>query len=97
MGDKTLTLGFRFTDRNEEVTLEARNGVLIFREGMPRDTYDATLVASRKDFLMGVIGKEPLAQKIASGDAVIEGDPLAFVQFSSWLQPPTRDFNIVTP
>lgn len=97
MGDKTLTLGFRFTDRNEEVTLEARNGVLIFREGMPRDTYDATLVASRKDFLMGVIGKEPLQQKIASGDAVIEGDPLAFVQFSSWLQPPTRDFNIVTP
>ena len=97
MGANTLTLGFKFTDLGEEVTLEAHNGVLVYREGLVADSYDATLSVTRKDFLFGMTGKEPLAGKIASGAASIEGNPLAFAMFASWIAPPTRDFNIVTP
>lgn len=97
VGTRSLRLGFVFPDRDEEVTVTVRNGVLIHQHRLMDELYDATLTVTRTDLLLGLAGVEPLAGKIASGAASIEGNPLAFAQFAAMLDRPAADFPIVTP
>lgn len=96
-GDGAVTLGFVFPDRNEQVTVTVRNGVLIHRPSAPPATADAVLTINRADFMAGVMGGQPLAAKVASGEAKMTGNPAAFTRFMGWIERPTPNFAIVTP
>jgi len=97
VGDGKVKLAFVFTDRKETVFVSVENGVLIHQPITPPGPVDATLTISRADFLQSVLGGAPLAPKIASGAAKIDGDIGALHKFASWMSPPRGDFAIVTP
>ena len=96
-GETPIRLGFTFPEREESVTVTVRNGVLI-HEHKPHDgEYDAKLTIKRGDLLLGMLGETPIAQRIASGEASMEGNPMAFAKFARIFDRPTGDFPIVTP
>ncbi|MEL0254193.1 MAG: alkyl sulfatase C-terminal domain-containing protein, partial [Novosphingobium sp.] len=57
----------------------------------------ATLTVRYADLLAALFAGQPLAAKVASGEAKIEGDPAAFARLVSWLDKPDPAFAIVTP
>jgi alkyl sulfatase BDS1-like metallo-beta-lactamase superfamily hydrolase len=95
-GDAKLRLAFVFPDRNAQVTVTVANGVLIHRPGVV-GTPDATLTIKYADLVAALLRGQPLAPKIASGEARIEGRMAAFAQLVSWIDKPTPPFAIVTP
>lgn len=95
-GDAKLRLAFVFPDRNAQVTVTVANGVLIHRPGVI-GAADATLTIKYADLVAALLRGQPLAPKIASGEAKIEGQPAAFAQLVSWIDKPTPPFAIVTP
>jgi alkyl sulfatase BDS1-like metallo-beta-lactamase superfamily hydrolase len=97
VGDGKVRLAFVFTDRKETVYVTVENGVLIHQPINPPGPVDATLTISRADFLQSVLGGAPLAPKVASGAAKIDGDAGALQRFASWMSPPRGNFAIVTP
>lgn len=97
VGDGKVKLAFVFTDRQETVFVSVENGVLIHQPITPPGPVDATLTISRADFLQSVLGGAPLAPKVASGAAKIDGDAGALQRFASWMSPPRGNFAIVTP
>ena len=95
-GDAKLRLAFVFPDRNAQVTVTVANGVLVHRPGVA-GTPDATLTIKYADLVAALLRGQPLAPKIASGEAKIEGQPAAFAQLVSWIDKPAPPFAIVTP
>lgn len=95
-GDGALTLGFVFPDKAQEHTISVANGVLIHRPGL-RQGRQATLTVNYSDLLAALFAGQPLAAKVASGDAKIEGDPAALARLVGWLDKPDPAFAIVTP
>lgn len=94
--DGALTLGFDFPDKASRFTVTVANGVLVHRSGL-RDGRQATLTVRYADLLGALFAGQPLAAKVASGEAKIEGDPAAFARLVSWLDKPDPAFAIVTP
>lgn len=72
------------------------NGVLVHRPG-PREGRHATLTVNYNDLLAALFAGKPLAAKVASGDAKIDGDPAAFARLIGGLDKPDPAFEIVTP
>jgi len=95
-GDGALTLGFVFPDKAEEYTISVANGVLVHRPGL-RDGRQATLTVRYADLLAALFAGQPLAAKVASGEARIEGDPATLARLVGWLDKPDPAFAIVTP
>ncbi len=58
---------------------------------------NATLTVNYPDLLDALFAGTPLAAKIQSGAAKIEGDPAVFARLASWLDKPDPAFAIVTP
>lgn len=94
--DGTVAVGFVFPDKQSQHTVTVANGVLVHRPGL-RDGRQATLTVRYVDLLAALFSGKPLANKIASGEAKIEGDPAAFARLIGWLDKPDPAFNIVTP
>jgi len=57
---------------------------------------DATFTVNRSDFLGSIFGGAPLAAKVASGEAKVEGDPAALLKLLGWMDRPAGNFPIVT-
>ncbi|MCY1671023.1 MBL fold metallo-hydrolase [Novosphingobium sp. SL115] len=95
-GDSAVALGFAFPDKAQEYTVSVANGVLVHRPGL-RDGRQATLTVRYADLVSALFTGQPLAAKVASGDARIEGDPAAFARLIGWLDKPDPSFPIVTP
>ncbi len=95
-GDRAVSLGFVFTDRDAQYTVTVANGVLVHRPGL-RDAREATLTVRYADLLAALFAGQSLAAKVAAGEARIEGDPTAFARLIGWLDKPDPSFNIVTP
>lgn len=95
-GDSSASLGFVFPDKAQEHTITVTNGVLIHRPGL-RDGRQATLTVRYADLLAALFAGKPLAAKVASGEATIDGDPAAFARLTGWLDKPDPTFAIVTP
>lgn len=94
--DGSTSLGFVFPDKGQDWTVTIANGVLVHRKGL-RDGRQATLTVRYADLLAALFTGQPLAAKVASGEAKIEGDPAAFARLVGWLDKPDPAFNIVTP
>ncbi|KPF91272.1 alkyl sulfatase [Novosphingobium sp. AAP83] len=95
-GDNALTLGLVFPDKQEQHTVSVANGVLIHRSGL-REGRQATLTVAYKDLLTALFAGQPLAAKLASGEAKLEGDAAVLGRLVSWLDKPDPAFAIVTP
>jgi alkyl sulfatase BDS1-like metallo-beta-lactamase superfamily hydrolase len=85
-----------FPDRGETTTVTVENGVLIHEPHAAGGPVDATLTVNRADFLAAVLAGQPLAAKIASGQAKIEGDPRALQRLVGWLDRPQPNFPLVS-
>lgn len=94
--DGNLHIAFDFPDRKEQITVTVANGVLIHRPGII-GTPGATLHVRYDDLLGAFLKGEPLASKIASGAARIEGDARLFTRLLGWVDQPDPAFAIVTP
>ena len=95
-GADRLKLEFIFPDRNEKTYVTIENGVLIHRPIAAPELVDGTMTVNRTDFLASVMAGAPLAAKVASGAAKIEGSAAAFAKLQSWMDPPKGNFPIVT-
>lgn len=94
---RTIKLNWNFTDINGQHLLALENSVLNSFPGMQAKDVDATITLKRATLNELLSGKAKPAQKIASGEIVIEGnkeklgEPLSLQDlFDPW-------FNIVTP
>ena len=94
--DGSASLGFVFPDKGQDWTVTIANGVLVHRKGL-RGGRQATLTVRYSDLLAALFAGQPLAAKVASGEAKIEGDPAAFARLVGWLDKPDPAFAIVTP
>jgi alkyl sulfatase BDS1-like metallo-beta-lactamase superfamily hydrolase len=95
-GDAKLRVIFAFPERNERFLVQVRNGVLTAEEAGEGTRADATLTLPRPLLLQSLFTGAPLAAKVASGEAKIEGNPLALQRLTGWFDRPTPDFPIVT-
>jgi alkyl sulfatase BDS1-like metallo-beta-lactamase superfamily hydrolase len=95
--DADLKLEFVFPDRDEKTYVTVRNGVLIHRPIAAPGAVDATLTIRRSDLMGSLLGGNPVALKLASGEAKLEGQPDALARFAALLSKPTLAFPIVTP
>jgi alkyl sulfatase BDS1-like metallo-beta-lactamase superfamily hydrolase len=93
---QTLKLAFVLSDSDERSYVSIANGVLVHEEILAPEPVDATLTASRADFLGAVFGGQPLPPKIASGAAKLEGSPQALLKLGQWMDAPNPVFPIVT-
>lgn len=95
-GDARLRLGFVFPDRKTSETVTVANGVLLHHAGII-GTPDATLTIAYADFAGALTKGEPLALKVLSGEARIDGNPAALQQLTGWIDRPDASFPIVLP
>ncbi|HQZ91129.1 MAG TPA: alkyl sulfatase dimerization domain-containing protein [Thermomicrobiales bacterium] len=95
--DTVITLNAHFTDIDEQYVLRIEHGVLNYARGRQADDADATLTTTRVVLDEVVLGEATMADKLATGQARIEGDPAKLVEFLSMLDTFEFWFNIVTP
>jgi alkyl sulfatase BDS1-like metallo-beta-lactamase superfamily hydrolase len=95
-GDRPLRVVFDFPERQERYLVEVRNGVLNAEKVGPEVRGDAILTLPRALLLQSLFTGAPLAPKVASGEARIEGNPLALQRLVGMLDRPDGAFPIVT-
>jgi alkyl sulfatase BDS1-like metallo-beta-lactamase superfamily hydrolase len=95
--DTVITLNAHFTDIDEQYVLRIEHGVLNYARGRQADDADATLTTTRVVLDAVVLGEATMADKLATGQARIDGDPAKLVEFLSMLDTFEFWFNIVTP
>jgi len=95
-GDARLAVIFAFPERQERWLVQVRNGVLLADPAGEGAKADATLTLPRGLLLQSLFTGAPLAAKVASGEARIEGNPLALQRLTGWFDRPAGNFPIVT-
>ncbi len=93
----TLVLNADFTDTGEQYVLAVENGVLNYSKGKQADDADATLTLTRSALDEVILGEAKVANKLASGEAKIDGNAEKLAEFLSLLDTFEFWFNIVTP
>ncbi len=93
----TLVLNADFTDTGEQYVLAVENGVLNYSKGKQADDADATLTLTRSALDEVILGEAKVADKLASGEAKIDGNAEKLAEFLSLLDTFEFWFNIVTP
>ena len=94
---KKIVLNAHFTDIDERYILVVENGVLNYAIGKQDPEADATLTLSRRALDEVILGEAKLADKLASGEAQISGNPEKLMEFLSLMDTFEFWFNIVTP
>ena len=95
-GDSELRILFVFPDRNERYLVQVRHAVLTAEPVAEGVKVDATLTLPRALLLQSLFTGAPLAPKIMSGEAKIDGNPLALQKLVGWFDKPAGAFPIVT-
>jgi alkyl sulfatase BDS1-like metallo-beta-lactamase superfamily hydrolase len=94
---KKLVFNAAFTDTGEQYLLVVENCVLNYAKGKQSAEADASLTMTRAALNEVVLGEAKLAEKLAAGEARIDGNPEKLVEFLSLLDNFEFWFNIVTP
>ena len=68
-----------------------------YAKGKQADQADATLTTTRAVLDQVLLGEATMADKLAAGEATIEGNPAKLVEFLSLMDSFEFWFNIVTP
>lgn len=96
VGNRTLAINLRFTDRNEQAKVSVGNAVMFSEMGAAHATPAATVSGPRQLFLALLFLKMPLAQLEGAG-LKIEGDRSQVEALQAALDPMPGPFNIVEP
>ncbi|MCF8504048.1 MAG: MBL fold metallo-hydrolase [Caulobacter sp.] len=96
VGDAQLRILFVFTDRQERYLVQVRNQVLTAEPVADGVKADATLTLPRALLLQSLFTGAPLGPKVISGEAKIQGNPLALQKLVGWFDRPAGAFPIVT-
>lgn len=96
VGNRTLAINLRFTDRNEQAKVSVGNAVMFSEMGAAHTTPAATVSGPRQLFLALLFLKMPLAQLEGAG-LKIEGDRSQVEALQAALDPMPGPFNIVEP
>ncbi len=96
VGDAQLRILFVFPDRQERYLVQVRNQVLTAEPAAEGIKADATLTLPRALLLQSLFTGASLAPKVMSGEAKIDGSPLALQKLVGWFDRPTGAFPIVT-
>jgi len=75
VGDVTFVMNLVTPDNDESFVVELSNRTLTSLQGFLSNTPDLTLTINRTDLEKTMIGVVPLQQQVASGAAVLDGDP----------------------
>ncbi|MBI5939589.1 MAG: MBL fold metallo-hydrolase [Caulobacterales bacterium] len=94
--DAELRILFVFPERNERYLVQVRHGVLIAEPAEAGVKADATLTLPRALLLQSMFTGAPLAPKVMSGEAKVEGSPFALQKLVGWFDKPAGAFPIVT-
>ena len=94
---KRLVFNANFTDTDEQYLLVVENCVLNHAKGKQSAQADASLTMTRAALNEVVLGEAKLAEKLAAGEASIDGNPEKLVEFLSLLDTFEFWFNIATP
>jgi len=94
---KVMTFNANFTDINEQYVLTVENGVLNYAKSTQADKADATLTTTRAVLDQVALGEARLVDKLATGEAKIEGSQEKLIEFLSLMDTFEFWFNIVTP
>ncbi|MDO8295608.1 MAG: alkyl sulfatase dimerization domain-containing protein [Caulobacter sp.] len=95
-GNSELRILFVFTDRGERYLVQVRHGVLTAEPAAADARADATLTLPRALLMQSLFTGAPLAPKVASGEAKIDGNPFALQKLVGWFDKPAGAFPIVT-
>ena len=96
VGAGSLKLEFVFPERNEQTYVTVENGVLIHRPIAAPGPVNATLTVGRGVFLTSIFGGQPLAARVASGEATIAGSEEALARLAGWMDKRAGNFPVVT-
>jgi alkyl sulfatase BDS1-like metallo-beta-lactamase superfamily hydrolase len=93
---KSLRFNVRFTDIQQSVTAQIRNGVLVFHEGQEHPDATATLSITRPLMARLFSGQAGLTDLAGKGGASVEGSLLDLAAFFTLLDRPDFLFPLVT-
>lgn len=96
VGQGRVAVLFVFPERQERYLVTVRNQVLVARPAAEGAKADATITLPRALFLQSLFSGQPLASKVASGEAKVEGDIGALAKMVGWFDAPKGNFPIVT-
>ncbi|MFZ5670176.1 MAG: alkyl/aryl-sulfatase [Pseudomonadota bacterium] len=96
VGDAELRVVFAFPERNERYLVQVRHGVLTAEPVAEGAKADATLTLPRPLLLASMFTGASLTPKVMSGEAKVQGNPLALQKLVGWFDRPAGDFPIVT-
>ena len=94
---KTMNLNWSFPDINKTYVLSLENCVLNHTADKQVKRADASITVSRKVFNEVILKQATVAEKMASGEIRIEGNPVKIQELFSLLDTFDFWFNIVTP
>ena len=94
---KKLVFNAAFTDTGEQYLLVVENCVLNYTKGKQSAQADASLTMTRSALNEIALGEATLAEKLAAGEANIDGNPEKLAEFLALLDAFEFWFNIVTP
>lgn len=94
---KKLVFNAVFSDTGERYMLTVENGVLHYARGKQAESADATLTTTRAALDEIALGEATMVDKMAAGEATIDGSREKLAEFLSLLDTFEFWFNIVTP
>jgi alkyl sulfatase BDS1-like metallo-beta-lactamase superfamily hydrolase len=94
---KTITINWSFTDTSEKYVLTLESSVLNHTPNKHVENADTTITLTRKVFNELILRQASPAEKVASGEIKIEGNPGKLNELFSLLDQFDPWFNIVTP
>lgn len=94
---RAFKINIELTDRGERHLVTVENGVLIHEIDVHDSDAGATVRLKRSDLLPILFAGMRAANRIASGDIVIDGDATLLDALAGLIEPLTPNFAIVTP
>jgi alkyl sulfatase BDS1-like metallo-beta-lactamase superfamily hydrolase len=94
---RAFKINIELTDRQETHLITVEDGVLVHEAGVREPAAGASVRMKRPDLLMTLFAGMPFAQRVDSGDMVIEGDASLYNALVDLIEPLTPNFPIVTP
>ncbi len=95
VGDAAFVMNLVTPDNGETFVVEVSNGTLTSLQGFLAEQPDLTITINRADLENAMIGVVPLAQQVADGTAVLEGDPSPLMVLAGALTEFDPDFAIM--
>ena len=95
VGDAAFVMNLVTPDNEETFVVEVSNGTLTSLQGFLAEQPDLTITINRSDLENAMIGVVPLAQQVADGTAVLEGDPSPLMVLAGALTEFDPDFAIM--